>query len=38
MACFEREAGRLLAAGQRAVESADALAAPAEVMLRGEIA
>jgi hypothetical protein len=37
MACFDREVGRLLAAGQRAVESADALADPAEVMLRGEI-
>jgi hypothetical protein len=31
MACFDREAGRLLAAGQRAVESADAVADPAEV-------
>ena len=37
MACADREAGRLLAAGQRAVESVDALADPAEVMLRGEL-
>ena len=37
MACADREAGRLLEAGRRAVKSPDALADPAEVMLRGEL-
>jgi hypothetical protein len=37
MACADREVGRLFAAGCRAVASPDALADPAEVMLRGEI-
>src|SRR3954454_16206075 len=37
MACADREVGRLLAGGRRAVESPDALADPAEAMLRGEI-
>ena len=37
MACADREVGRLFAAARRAVESPDALADPAEVMLRGEI-
>jgi hypothetical protein len=35
--CYEEaEVARLLAAGRRAVASPDALADPAEVMLRGE--
>ena len=34
MRCEAREVERLLAAGRRAVESPDALADPAEVMLR----
>ena len=37
MACADKEVGRLLAAGSRAAESPDALADPAEVMLRGEL-
>ena len=35
--CADAEAWRLLEAGRRAVEIPDALADPAEVMLRGEI-
>src|SRR3954470_17498821 len=36
--CYQRsEVERLLAAGRRAVESPDALADPAEVMLRGQL-
>ena len=35
--CADVEAWRLLEAGRRAVKSPDALADPAEVMLRGEL-
>jgi hypothetical protein len=34
MACADREVGRLMTAGRRAVESADALGDPAELMLQ----
>ena len=37
MACADREVGRLLAAGRRAVESPAALADEAEQMLQGEL-
>ena len=37
MACFEREAWRILAAAERVVNSPDALADPAELMVRGEL-
>jgi hypothetical protein len=36
MPCADREVGRLLAAGERAVNSPDALADEAEIMIRGE--
>ena len=35
--CYHAEAAHLVAAGRRAVESPDALADPAEVMLRSEL-